>query len=523
MRISITSRVLTNRYSNLKKLYRLVCIPNDSVYALEKQQVQAARQPLDAESQALLADPNAAADEKLCKALDKELNKIVEFYKEKEEELKAEYDQLVADELEFQHELEAASNVIASGSSNVVGQRNSRGSLKKGMRRTSTGSLEAVDEGSSDEDSPTTPRPGTGLSALEGSQEWNPAARRSTESAIYGAGALRPHIRRSSMVFVEDDPYSDYTISDSRITMKKRAISSYVSLCELKSYVQLNWTGFSKLLKKYDKTCNRNLRRTYLSERVEKEHPFLVETREALNEKISNVQEIYARTWTDGDVIAAQKELKLHLREHVVWERNTVWRDMIGIERKAQAAALGIRSTLLGRERTTQDGSDEETKEIEVRTPVGKIKLPRWCPRWLFSASMATLLISIGVFFVLIVTPTFKSVEQSNCLAMLVFVSILWATEVCMLFSFSDVGHSPLRNIPPRPNALRTPSSPTNRRQRTRPSPRISSNKIHLLSNVDSSNHAPPRRFRNRSCPVKIRHRKINGNIHPLQSRDKTS
>lgn len=405
-------------------------MPNNSVYALEKEQVQAVRQPLDPESQALLTDPNTAADEKLSKALDKELHKIVEFYKQKEEELIAEYDQLVADELEFQHELEAASNVIASGSSNVIGRHPSRASLKKAARRASTSSLEPVDEGSSDEESPITPRPGTGHSGMEGSQEWGPSVRRSTESAFYGMGGGRPHVHRSSMVFVEDDPYSDYTISDSRITLKKRAISSYVSLCELKSYVQLNWTGFSKLLKKYDKTCNRNLRRTYLSETVEKEYPFLVETREALNEKISNVEEIYARTCTDGDIIAAQKELKLHLREYVVWERNTVWRDMIGIERKAQAAALGIRSTLLGGKRPTQDTSDEGTKEIEFGTPVGKIKLPRWCPTWLFSANMATLLISIGVFFVLIFTPTFKSIEQSNCLAMLVFVSILWATEV---------------------------------------------------------------------------------------------
>ena len=331
------------------------------------------------------------------------------------------------------------------------------------MRRTSTGSLEAVDEGSSDDESPTTTRPGTGVSVMEGSQEWNTAARRATESAIYGTGGGRPHIRRSSMVFVEDDPYSDYTVSHSRITLKKRAISSYVSLCELKSFVQLNWTGFSKLLKKYDKTCNRNLRRPYLSESVEKQYPFLVETRDALNEKISNVEEIYARTCTDGDIIAARKELKLHLREHVVWERNTVWREMIGIERKAQAAALGIRSTLLGRKPTTQDASDEETTGIEFGTPVGRIKLPRWCPQWLFSASMATLLISIGVFLVLIVTPTFKSIEQSNCLAMLAFVSILWATEVCILCYFSDIGHSPLRNVPPRPNALRPPPSPTNR------------------------------------------------------------
>jgi phosphate transporter len=251
-----------------------------------------------------------------------------------------------------------------------------------------------------------------------------------TEANLYSPGGGRPHVRRSSMVFVEEDPFSEYGYSDSRITLKKRTISVYVSLCELKSYVQLNWTGFSKLLKKYDKTCNRELRSHYLNERVEKEYPFLVDTRENLNEKISNIEEVYSKVCTEGDIVAAQKELKLHLREHVVWERNTVWREMIGIERKAQAAALGIRSTLIGAKKTSLDVAEGRPRAFELVTPVGKVKLPRWCPTWLFSANLFTLIISLAVFSLLLFLPTFKSVEQSNCLAMLVFVSILWATEV---------------------------------------------------------------------------------------------
>src|ERR1700684_3104082 len=97
-----------------------------------------------------------------------------------------------------------------------------------------------------------------------------------------------------------------------------------------------------------------------------------------LDEKISKIEQVYADVVTKGDVSVARRELRLHLREHVVWERNTVWREMIGIERKAQSAALGIRSTLLGR-RTKDDQVDEETKEIEFATPIGRIKLPRWC------------------------------------------------------------------------------------------------------------------------------------------------
>jgi hypothetical protein len=292
------------------------------VYALEKEQVQASQaRPSDPESQALLPDANTAADEKLSKALDKELEKTIAFFRQKEDELTSEYNSLAVDEREFQNELQATANMASSSSAVApaqIGRRTSRGSLRKpGTRRLSTGSLGPVDEGSSDEETSGPSRPGTsGWEDSDYSQHSPTFGRRATESAIYPGGG-KPHVptRRTSMIFMEDDPYSDYTgISDNRITLKKRAISCYVSLSELRSYVQLNWTGFSKLLKKYDKTSNRDLRRHYLSERVEKAYPFLVETRENLNEKISGVEEMYARICTDGDIHEAQKELKLHLR-----------------------------------------------------------------------------------------------------------------------------------------------------------------------------------------------------------------
>ena len=43
---------------------------------------------------------------------------------------------------------------------------------------------------------------------------------------------------------------------------------------------------------------------------------------------------------------------------------------------------------------------------------------------------MFTLIFIVMVFFVLLYTPIMKKAEEQNCLAMLVFVSLLWATEV---------------------------------------------------------------------------------------------
>ena len=103
---------------------------------------------------------------------------------------------------------------------------------------------------------------------------------------------------------------------------------------------------------------------------------------------------------------------------------------MIGIERKAQAANIGVGRTLLGEHdpskgRLTGD-SLESMVTKEIATPVGRYR----CPTWLFSSTFATLVLICAIFAVLLKVPIIEKPEQQNCLAMLVFVSLLWATEV---------------------------------------------------------------------------------------------
>lgn len=217
----------------------------------------------------------------------------------------------------------------------------------------------------------------------------------------------------------------------SGVSLKQRSISLYVSLCELKSFIQLNKTGFSKALKKYDKILNRDLRSTYIKDNISPAYLFQQSTTEHLDVNLGNMEKAYADVVTKGDIATARRELRLHLREHVVWERNTVWREMIGIERKAQAANMGLRRTLLGGDhdpsnaRLQGDDADEASMK-EIITPVGRVR----CPTWLFSGTFFTLLGIIAIFMVLLFVPIMQQPEQQNCLAMLVFVSLLWATEV---------------------------------------------------------------------------------------------
>jgi phosphate transporter len=109
----------------------------------------------------------------------------------------------------------------------------------------------------------------------------------------------------------------------------------------------------------------------------------------------------------------------------VVWERNTISREMIGIERKAQAANIGISQTLLGRETTggkvRHQGDELEPEKKDVDTPVGRYRYPQW----LISRSFWMLLACIAGFVMLLVVPIMEVPEQQNYLAMVIFAGLL--------------------------------------------------------------------------------------------------
>ena len=238
---------------------------------------------------------------------------------------------------------------------------------------------------------------------------------------------LRSMRRYPSTAF--DDYAEQAALHSSGIMLKKRIISLYVQLCELKSFVQLNKTGFRKVLKKFDKILDRKLKQTYMDNIVEPAYPFRPETMALIEEKIAKTEHAYTGIVANGDEALAKKDLRSHLREHVVWERNTVWRDLIGIERRAEAVNLG--RTLLGRDSDLAalrlQGDDEHAPSTkEIATPIGRIT----CPVWLFSSTMMTIVLLIILFLGLLITPILDEPEQQNCLALLVFASLLWATEV---------------------------------------------------------------------------------------------
>ena len=88
-------------------------------------------------------------------------------------------------------------------------------------------------------------------------------------------------------------------------------------------------------MKKFDKSLNTNIKDNYLENLPNNSYIFKKSTMKKVDEHLDSLVKLYALICNHGDDLeAAKQELSIHLREHVVWERNTVWRDMIGLERK---------------------------------------------------------------------------------------------------------------------------------------------------------------------------------------------
>ncbi|ORZ21438.1 SPX domain-domain-containing protein [Absidia repens] len=118
------------------------------------------------------------------------------------------------------------------------------------------------------------------------------------------------------------------------VDLRSRLINLYVSLSELESYIDLNKSAFQKILKKHDKVLDGDLRNQYLKKMVLDSRPFMPQTIQLLQSQIVRVEKLYANVFCHGDTTLAIRQMKSHLRDQVTYDRNTVWRDMISQERK---------------------------------------------------------------------------------------------------------------------------------------------------------------------------------------------
>lgn len=129
---------------------------------------------------------------------------------------------------------------------------------------------------------------------------------------------------------------------------------------------------------------------------------FTAQDRDNLKQVTEKLVEYFARICQEGDLTRAKTELKSVLRDHIVYERNTVWRDMVDHERRRETIGF--------------------VNEDEPKASIVQIKS------------------AIGIAIALVVLITccnlkiFPKQEMNSCLGILLFASILWALESVPLF-----------------------------------------------------------------------------------------
>lgn len=358
------------------------------------------------------------------RALDGELTKVDNFYKFQEHQIFSTLDDLVTDINAFEEDLDQSDSR----------DRFSRPSTSKsGLTRTASFKSKSGEAGPTEsqwlgENLPVTTDPETEYTqddhdpeesdseythlyrGEEGSSERRPL-RKCVSIDNYlklpkASAAWSDNINRSTL------PPQLLLFSETRVVLRKRVIALYTTMSELKSYIELNQTGFKKALKKFDKSLNCSLKDEYHHTLPERCYIFKESTIATVNRNLDNLVKVYAVICNLENLDSAKEELSVHLRDHVVWERNTVWRDMIGLERNVQAANA---DTLASRIANTSSGIS--LFNLLFQNP-----------------TIVTLAVIVGITLILLNFLPFEDFSQRNCFALLVCASLLWATETIPLF-----------------------------------------------------------------------------------------
>ncbi|GLC41066.1 hypothetical protein PLESTB_000947200 [Pleodorina starrii] len=192
-----------------------------------------------------------------------------------------------------------------------------------------------------------------------------------------------------------------------RTKLRSRFQDLYISLHDLREYLHINKEGFRKIIKKHDKLTRSVDLRARWWPNVEA-HLAPDAKQQELDRAIAALTDHYAVLYSGGDVPKADEELSRGLREHITVERNTVWRDMAAMERKY--AAVSVK---------------------QAAAPGGPRAGYRGHLRWI---KLAASFVALAVLLNVDIWKAAEDQPKKNCLALLVFASMLWSLEAVPLF-----------------------------------------------------------------------------------------
>ncbi|KAF8193323.1 SPX domain-containing protein [Pholiota molesta] len=367
------------------------------IYQLERQQYVHHIPDLESNerSSLLTGEDTSGTDAIFIPLLDRELKKIVLFYEHQKKELVDDLNDLEKD-IELQEEIgllgdhyadyedgddeDDDDSINASRSPMALDARRAGiGIAGPSARRQSISSIEEADESSA--------VPKGNLGKLS-------RGITNLKDSLISIGSGDQELDRTIW-----NARSDYAY-DTRLLYKRRITTLYIAFTNLKSFVEINYSGFRKIIKKYDKVAP----------------PFTQAEKDSINDALNRLVELYTKCISHGDKALARQQLRLHQRENIAWERDTVWRQMIGRERRGRVCARFDRCDLV---------HEPEAALADIPTPVGKFKITR---RRIF------IVVALAIFILLLNIQVVEGVTANRCFAILSFCTILWATEAIPLF-----------------------------------------------------------------------------------------
>lgn len=235
-----------------------------------------------------------------------------------------------------------------------------------------------------------------------------------------------------------------------KITLKRKAITLFINLSELKSFIELNRIGFTKICKKFDKTCGYSIKQDFINEFLPQySRVFENDTIEELDYKLNQIIKIYAflsnklttQSTTKEDLDNIKFELRSYLRDHIVFERNTVWKDLLSLEKKSYN--IDLDNSVV---QNNKMGDEGHIINSMMNLSMKRINLPQCLkklikydhidiPQFLLTTQMLKIIIIVIVFIILLAVKTFNDPVQGRCLAVLVAAAMLWASEALPLYT----------------------------------------------------------------------------------------
>lgn len=405
-------------YSGLKKI----------TYNLQREYVKELNNKSRNEEVEFTQDPSDPSNPLVvfADALDKEAEKLNKFYQQQEEEIMNEYDSIFKEFFEFTADFPYDKN-----------DKESRDRLMEILRQLMPEyDSNVLEYGNQDDGNPDATVLGpdednidhidtsvnpfiNSVSSPQMGVIGSPAAQ-SENLSLDDVDSLRLQKKRSFPTLFYDDDFHVTFLEALRVEKKPLLVKVFTHLSELKSYIELNRIGFAKALKKFDKVMQTSLKDKYLSKLDIDYYIFREGTVQTLNNRIQDVTTLYS-IFTHNNVSEAKLELSTNLREKVVFERNTVWRDMIGMERKSQAAYA-------------KPATISEKEPWRFSLGAGRqIEIPN-----IFASTTAWKIITITLITSsLLLWSPFQDRQQKNCFAVLICCSLLWASEAIPLFTTS--------------------------------------------------------------------------------------